>query len=78
MIIVDNEFQIEGSDKTYVCERIVTGTSVLRQTIVVHGVGRKPDPANYGGSHGHPVSSMAGTATLIAREIIGERTRPTP
>ena len=65
------EFQIDNGGETYACERAITGTRVLRQTIFVHGIGSKEDSANYGRG-GHPVSSMTATARLIAHEIVRE------
>jgi hypothetical protein len=63
-------FTVESDGKSYACERVVTGVRVLRQQIQVLGIGSKADPATYG-ARGHPSSSMASTARLIARDIIG-------
>ncbi len=62
-------FTIEKDGKTYECEREVTGTRVLRQTVTVIGFGKKNDPANYG-KKWHPSSTMEHIALLIAHEII--------
>jgi hypothetical protein len=43
-------FEIEREGRTYRCERVITGTRVQRQTVIVHGIGRKPDSADYGAS----------------------------
>jgi hypothetical protein len=65
-----NKFAITINDKTYQCERTVTSSKdILDQDIWVAGVGRKHDPASYGPG-GHPISSMAGFAKIIAGEII--------
>lgn len=55
--------------KEYRCERMVTGTHELRQTIVVHGVGCEDDPADYG-RRGRPTVTMASIARAIAFGII--------
>jgi hypothetical protein len=67
-------FTVEDGEAAYACERIVTGARVLRQRIEVRSVGTKADSANYGPG-GHPLSSMATTARLIAWEIIREQHR---
>jgi hypothetical protein len=62
-------FTVTLAGRTYQCERTVTGTRVLRQTIFVHGLHSVTDSARYG-TKTSPVESMPGIATLIAREII--------
>ena len=66
------KFQVEDGDQTYECRRIITGTSTLDQIIEVAGVGSRSDPASYG-EEGHPVSTMADIARMIAHEIIAAR-----
>lgn len=64
-------FEVEHNGKTYACQRVITGTITLSQRIYVIGVGSKDDSANYG-RRGHPISTMAGIARIIAGEIIRE------
>jgi hypothetical protein len=68
-----DDFELEYSGKVFRCRQIVTGDKVLYQSIHVDGIGSKPDAAPYGGPQGHPVSSMASAARLIAWEIIGDQ-----
>ncbi len=63
-------FTVEVDGKTYPCERIVSGTRVLTQSVSVLGLGSENDQANYGGPRGHPAASMPGIAKLIAQSII--------
>jgi hypothetical protein len=62
-------FCIEVDRKPYQCERTVTGTRALTQSVTVRGVGTESDPADYGSS-AQPVISMEGIATLIATRIV--------
>ncbi len=62
-------FSVQHDGRPYECERIVTGKRVLRQTIIVKGVGSKEDSAPYG-QRGHPAVTMEGIARLIAHEVI--------
>ncbi|MCL2872397.1 MAG: hypothetical protein FWF41_05400 [Betaproteobacteria bacterium] len=64
-------FVLEANEKTYRCERLVTGTRTLYQTIHVVGVGEKSDPLPYG-QNGRPIESMKAAAIVIAGEIIRE------
>ncbi len=63
------KFIIERTNKTYVCERMVTGKGNLRQTIHVEGVGSKKDSVVYGASK-HSASTMIVAAKRIAHEIL--------
>jgi hypothetical protein len=66
-------FTVKAKDKTYDCERVVTGKRVLRQTIHIKGIGSKLDPASYGPKPKHSsIITMENVARLIAREIIRE------
>jgi hypothetical protein len=67
-------FTTEFGGKSYDCVRTVTGDGVLKQTILVHSVGSKVDPANYGPG-GHHISSMESTAKLIAMGLVGAQRR---
>jgi hypothetical protein len=62
-------FFIEVDKKSYECERVVTGTRILKQEVTVRGVGTESDSAEYGAS-ASPVISMPGIATLIAMRIV--------
>lgn len=62
-------FFVEVDKKSYPCERIVSGSGVLSQTITVRDVGTETDSAQYGPS-ALPVISMEGIATLIAARIV--------
>lgn len=64
------EFTVTHDGKDYACERLVTGTRVLTQTITVYGNGSKPD--NSYGARGHPINTMESVASLIALDIIRE------
>ena len=64
------EFTVIDEDgKDYRRERVVTGTHVSRQTIVVHGVGSEEDSHTYG-RRGRPTITMESTARMIAHGII--------
>jgi len=63
------QFTVEERNKTYHCERVVTGQRVLYQTIYVIGVGSNDDSAVYGKKY-HPPETMESIARLIAHEII--------
>jgi hypothetical protein len=68
----DFEFVLEVDGKAYRCESKVGGKHIIRQTIRVEGLGRKPDPKPYGIASHHPVSTMRPNARLVALEIINE------
>ena len=63
------KFQVDYGE-VFHCEQIIVGTDRLQQTIRVKGCGEKADPATYGAG-GHPVEDMAGTARIIAFDLIG-------
>ena len=63
------EFKVKLDNKTYNCERLVSGLDVKRQSIKVANVGSKDDPARYGDKW-TPISSMQLSARLIAHELI--------
>jgi hypothetical protein len=73
-VAMPNDFELAGHDCVYRCMRTITGDRMLYQTIHVDGFGSKQDPAPYG-ANGHPISSMLGTAKLIAWEIIGKNSK---
>jgi hypothetical protein len=62
-------FFVEVSGKSYECERVVSGTRVMTQTVTVRGMGTEADAANYGSSATPPIA-MEGVATLIAMGIV--------
>jgi hypothetical protein len=62
-------FCVEVDKKSYQCERVVSSTAVLTQTVTVRGIGSEDDSAEYGPS-ALPVISMEGIATLIAIRIV--------
>ncbi|MDP9123515.1 MAG: hypothetical protein M3N82_02770 [Pseudomonadota bacterium] len=64
-------FEVTAGGRVYRCSRTITGARGLRQSVHVEGCGSKSDPAEYG-RDGHPESSMAGVAMLIAHELIRE------
>jgi hypothetical protein len=63
------KFTVEHEGKTFDCERVVTGTRVLYQTVYVVSVGSKADSAAYG-HKGRPPETMESIARLIAHEIL--------
>jgi hypothetical protein len=65
------KFTITKEDKTYDCEREVTGKAVLKQTVRVPQIGSKIDFNVYGASK-HSASTMTSAARRIANEIIQE------
>jgi hypothetical protein len=65
------KFSVAVGNKTYQCERFVSGQKEMRQTVTVAGFGRKKDPSLYG-DKSQPLSNMTLTARLIAHEIIKE------
>jgi hypothetical protein len=67
-------FTVKVDGKTYKCERLVTGTRVLSQTVHVEGIVRtENDPARYGGPMGHSIASMEFTAKVIAGIMIQDK-----
>ncbi|MEI8373455.1 MAG: hypothetical protein WCJ35_11565 [Planctomycetota bacterium] len=42
------QFTVDVGGKEYDCRRVVTGTQVLYQSIVVEGIDSEPDTARYG------------------------------
>lgn len=69
-------FTLEFEGRTYQCERTVTGTRALYQSIRVSGVGTKDDTARYArGGGGHAPETMASIARILARELIQESRR---
>lgn len=62
-------FVVEVKGKSYECERLVSGTRLLTQTVTVRGLGTEADSAEYGSS-AHPAIAMEGIATLIAMGIV--------
>ena len=65
-------FTVDMGGKTYDCRRVVTGTRVLDQLIVVEGIDSEHDGARYGPKQ-HPVSMMEANAKLIAIDLINKR-----
>lgn len=66
------EFSVEVDGKKYQCQRSVSGSRELNQTIYVQELGKsKIDSASYG-PNGHPYASMESVARIIALEIIRE------
>lgn len=63
------EFTVKLNDKTYNCERLVSGLDIRRQTVKVKDIGSKVDPDIYGDKL-KSVSAMQLNARLIAHEII--------
>jgi hypothetical protein len=63
------EFTLDANNRTYKCERFVSGQDSVRQTITVIGIGKKDDPANYG-EKSAPPSVMQLNARLIAHQIV--------
>lgn len=63
------EFTMDANQRTYKCERFVSGQSVVRQTIRVVGVGSRDDPANYN-DKSEQRSAMQLNARLIAHQIV--------
>ncbi len=74
------DFTVEVDGQENKCRRVVDGTKVLTQTVVVEGVGSEADTAKNGLKHGHRVESMEGMAKQIARELIlkAKPARPKP
>lgn len=62
-------FFVEVGGKSYECERVISGTRVLTQTVSVRGVGTEADAVEYGSS-AHPAIAMDGNATLIAMGMV--------
>ena len=62
-------FCVEVNNKSYQCERSVSGVGVFTQTVTVRGMGTLADSAEYGPT-ALPVISMEGIATLIAGRIV--------
>jgi hypothetical protein len=64
-------FTISTDNKTYACERFVSGLKERRQTVKVSGLRSKKDPAIYNDKT-HSPAEMQLNARLIAHEIIKE------
>jgi hypothetical protein len=65
------EFTVDVDGRTYQCERIVSGTRALPQSIRVVGIGTREDTRSY--SPREP--TMKGAAKLIAMNLIRDEQR---
>ena len=65
------KFTVKAGEKTYECERFVSGQVEERQIITVSGLGSKIDPSVYSDKLQLPFK-MELNARLIAHQIIKE------
>jgi hypothetical protein len=64
------EFTVDANNRTYKCERFVTGQETFQQTISVKAVGKKSDPIVYDDKSTASTSVMQLNARLIAHQIV--------
>lgn len=63
------EFTLDANDKTYKCERFVSGQGMIQQTVKVLGIGSQNDPATYSDKSDQRYA-MQLNARLIAHQIV--------